>query len=60
MHYIMTFVWSFLLVAMLNYVAGSIAGAPFDFMSGVIISVVLAILVLIISAIIPDESPADV
>ncbi|ARF15139.1 DUF2929 domain-containing protein [Sporosarcina sp. P3] len=60
MHYIMTFVWSFLLVAMLNYVAGSIGGNAFDFMAGVTVSIVLAILVLIITTIIPDESPADV
>lgn len=60
MHYIMTFVWSFLLVAMLNYVAGSIVGVGFDFMAGVTVSLVLAVLVLIITAVIPDESPADV
>lgn len=60
MHYIMTFVWSFLLVSMLNYVAGSIVGTSFDFMAGVTVSIVLAIIVLIITAIIPDESPADV
>ncbi|WP_233192577.1 DUF2929 family protein [Sporosarcina sp. P2] len=56
----MTFVWSFLLVAMLNYVAGSIGGNAFDFMAGVTVSIVLAVLVLIITAIIPNESPADV
>lgn len=60
MHYIMTFVWSFLLVAMLNYVAGSIVGTEFDFMTGVTVSIVLAVVVLIITAVIPDESPADV
>ncbi len=60
MHYIMTFVWSFLLVAMLNYVAGSIVDVGFDFMAGVTVSIVLAVLVLIITAVIPDESPADV
>ncbi|ARD49106.1 DUF2929 domain-containing protein [Sporosarcina sp. P37] len=60
MHYIMTFVWSFLLVAMLNYVAGSIGGFEFDFMAGVTVSIVLAVVVLIITAVIPDESPADV
>ena len=60
MQYIMTSVWSFLLVAMLNYVAGSIVEAPFDFMTGVIVSIVMAVVVLIITAIIPDEAPADV
>ncbi|MDV6376917.1 YjzD family protein [Sporosarcina sp. GW1-11] len=60
MHYIMTFVWSFLLVSMLNYVAGSIGGTEFDFMAGVTVSIVLAIFVLVITAIIPNDSPADV
>ena len=31
MRFVMAFVWSFLLVAMLNYVAGSIANVGFDF-----------------------------
>ncbi|GKV57899.1 DUF2929 domain-containing protein [Sporosarcina sp. NCCP-2222] len=60
MKYIMTFVWSFLLVTMLNYVTGSIADIQgFDFMGGVIVSVVLSIVVIAISAIIPDEPVAD-
>jgi tryptophan-rich sensory protein len=60
MKYVITFLWSFLLVTMLNYVAGSIAGvASFDFMGGVIAAVVLAVVVLAITAIIPDEEVAD-
>ncbi|WP_224654165.1 DUF2929 family protein, partial [Escherichia coli] len=47
MKYIITLVRSFLLVTMLNYVAGSIAGiASFDFMGGVIASVILSVIVL--------------
>lgn len=60
MQYIMTFVWSFLLVTMLNYVAGSINGTGFDFMGGVTVSVVLGVIILIITAIIPKDAPADV
>ncbi|MCG7344653.1 YjzD family protein [Sporosarcina sp. ACRSL] len=59
MKYIITFVMSFLLVSMTNYVAGSIAGVSFDLMGGVIASVVLAIVVLGITAILPDEEVAD-
>lgn len=60
MKYIMAFVWSFLLVTMLNYVAGSIAGIQtFDLMGGVIASVVLTVIIIVITAIIPDEQVAD-
>ncbi|WP_252502441.1 DUF2929 family protein [Sporosarcina sp. Marseille-Q4943] len=60
MKYIITFLWSFLLVTMVNYVAGSIAGiASFDFMGGVIASIVLAVVILGITAVIPDEQVAD-
>lgn len=59
MQYIVTFFWSFLLVAMLNYVVSSVLGVPFEFMTGVIISVVFSVLVLIIAAIIPNEPVAE-
>ena len=60
MKFIITFLWSFLLVTMVNYVAGSIAGiASFDFMGGVIAAVVMAIIVLVVTAIIPNEEVAD-
>ena len=58
MQYIITFVWSFLLITMLNYVVSSVLNVPFDFMTGVIVSVAFAVLVLIITAIIPNE-PAE-
>lgn len=61
MKYIMAFVWSFLLVTMLNYVAGSIAGiVSFDFMTGVIVSVILGVFIILITAAIPDGEVADV
>ena len=56
----MAFVWSFFLVTMLNYVAGSIAGIPtFDFMAGIVASVALGVMIIVISAIIPDGEVAD-
>ncbi|MFC5604641.1 DUF2929 family protein [Sporosarcina koreensis] len=60
MKYIMAFIWSFLLVTMLNYVAGSIAGVPaFNFMGGVVAAVVMAIIILCITAITPEGEVAD-
>ncbi|MCM3756480.1 YjzD family protein [Sporosarcina aquimarina] len=60
MKFIMTFVWSFLLVSMLNYVAGSIANVPtFEFTTGIIVSLVLSVMVFAITAIIPDEPVAE-
>lgn len=56
MQYIVTFVWSFLLVSMLNYVVSSVMGAPFDFVAGAIISVAFSILIFVIAAIIPNDS----
>ena len=59
MKFVMVFFWSFLLVTMTNYVAGSIAGVSFDLMGGVIAAVVLAVIVLAMTAMIPDEEVAD-
>ena len=55
MQYIMTFVWSFLLITMLNYVVSSVLNVPFEFMTGVIVSVAFAVLIFIIAAIIPND-----
>ncbi|MER1984514.1 MAG: YjzD family protein [Solibacillus sp.] len=60
MQYIVTFVWSFLLVSMLNYVVSSVMGVPFDFVAGAIISVAFSILVFVVAAIIPSESTPEV
>ncbi|WP_419961396.1 DUF2929 family protein [Psychrobacillus sp. BM2] len=58
MHYIMTVFWSVLLVSMLNYVVSSVQNVEFIFMDGIFMSIPVAILVLIIAAIIPDEPTA--
>lgn len=59
MQYIITFFWSFLLVSMLNYVVSSVLSVDFNFMNGVIVSLVFSVLVIIIAAIIPNESTPD-
>ncbi|HLG28447.1 MAG TPA: YjzD family protein [Paenisporosarcina sp.] len=55
MKFIITLIWSFLLVTMLNYVVSSVAAVPFDFQLGAIISLGFAALIFVISAILPDE-----
>ncbi|KYG91228.1 YjzD family protein [Metasolibacillus sp. FSL H7-0170] len=59
MQYIMTFIWSFLLVSMLTYVVSSILGVDPNFGLAAILSVAVSILVFIISAIIPNDPIAD-
>ena len=59
MQYIITFFWSFLLVSMLNYVVSSVLSVEFNFMNGVIVSLVFSVLVIIIAAIIPNESTPE-
>ena len=59
MQYIATFVWSFLLISMLNYVVSSVLGVPFDFQVGAILSVVFSVLIFVIGAIIPNEPTPD-
>ncbi|MBD8031510.1 MULTISPECIES: YjzD family protein [Solibacillus] len=60
MQYIITFFWSFLLVTMTNYVVSSVLGVNFNFMNGVIVSLVFSVLVIIIAAIIPNESTPEI
>ena len=59
MRYLMTFFWSFSLVSMLNYVAGSIANVRFEFLPGAIVSVIVAVLVIIIGESFPEGEIAD-
>lgn len=59
MQFIMTFVWSFLLITMLNYVAGSIAGVAFEFLPGVVISAIVAVIVIILGEAFPKEPVKD-
>lgn len=59
MRFILAFVWSFGLIALLNYVVGSIANINFDLQAGVVISLVVAVLVIVIGEVIPNEEIAD-
>lgn len=59
MRFIMTFFWSFLLVTMLNYVAGSIGNYDFEFLPGTIISVIVALFVILIAESFPKGEIAD-
>jgi hypothetical protein len=54
MRYFWTFFWTFLLVQMLNYVAGSMIGVPFDFNTGSIIAVIATIIILAFPAVLPN------
>ncbi|GGA18133.1 YjzD family protein [Psychrobacillus lasiicapitis] len=55
MHYIMTFIWSAILVTMLNYVVSSVQNVEFVFKDGLIMSIPVAIMIFIITAIIPND-----
>lgn len=59
MQFIGTFFWSFLLISLLNYVVSAVQNVDFDFMLGVYMSAVVAILIFIISSIIPDAPAAE-
>ncbi|WP_080847274.1 YjzD family protein [Cytobacillus gottheilii] len=58
MKYVWTLFWTFLLVHMLSYVAGSMLGAPYDFQTSAILAVAATLLIYVIPVILPDE-PAD-
>lgn len=63
MKYIMLVIWSALLVSTLNYVVSSINNLTFDgaaFQKGLIMSLVIDVLLLVISAIIPNDSPKEI
>ena len=59
MQFIGTLFWSFLLISLLNYVVSAVQNVDFNFMLGVYMSVVVAILIFIISSIIPDAPAAE-
>ncbi|HSP21705.1 MAG TPA: YjzD family protein [Planococcus sp. (in: firmicutes)] len=54
MQFLGTFFWSFLLISLLNYVVSAVQNVPFDFMVGVYLSVAVAILIFVLSSLIPD------
>ncbi|MBE3568707.1 MAG: YjzD family protein [Bacillales bacterium] len=55
MRFIMTLVWAFLLSVMLVYVVGAMAGAAFNFNLSLLLTFVFAILIFLLSSLIPDE-----
>ncbi|MGG0719103.1 YjzD family protein [Robertmurraya massiliosenegalensis] len=55
MKYFWTLFWTFALVQMLTYVASSMIGVTFDFVTGAVLGVVATIVILIFPAIIPNE-----
>jgi hypothetical protein len=59
MQFIMTFVWSFLLITTLNYVVSSVNAVPFDFGLGAIVSIVFAVMLFIMSMVLPEEPLPD-
>ncbi len=59
MQYIGTFVWSFLLITLVNYVVSAVQNVPFDFMVGAYISIGVSILIFVMSAVIPNETVAE-
>ncbi|WP_028393152.1 YjzD family protein [Bacillus cihuensis] len=56
MRYFMTFFWAFILMHMLTYVAGSMIGVAYNFTTASILGVVSTILILIVPAILPNDS----
>ena len=55
MAYLMTFVWSALLISMVNYVVSAIQGTEMNFVLGLIISVFVSLLVFAVDAIMPGD-----
>jgi hypothetical protein len=53
--YFWTIFWTFLLVLMLSYVAGSMVGVAFDFQTAAILGIVTSILLFILPAILPND-----
>ncbi|SCC00950.1 Protein of unknown function [[Bacillus] enclensis] len=54
-----TFFWAFLLTQMLNYVVSSMNGLSFHFMTGLVLSVVITVLLFVMTLIIPNDPVED-
>lgn len=54
MRYFWVFLWVFVLVHMVTYVAGSMIGVPYNFGTATTLSIGAAILVSIVTSILPD------
>ncbi|MCM3358921.1 MULTISPECIES: DUF2929 family protein [unclassified Psychrobacillus] len=56
MQYVMTVIWTLILVTMLNYVVGSVNGVEeFNFFHGLYMAIPAAIIIILITKVIPDE-----
>ncbi len=56
MKYFWTFLWTFVLVNMVTYVAGSMIGVPYNLATATILSIGAAILISIITLVVPVPS----
>lgn len=59
MKYIWTLFWTFLLVLMLNYVAGAMIGVGLDLAQSTILAVVATIIIIVIPAVLPNGSEEE-
>lgn len=55
MRYLVTLFWVFLLLQMVVYVVSSMNGVDFDFMSGLVLTIPVAILVSIVPMLLPND-----
>ncbi|WP_318505097.1 YjzD family protein [Bacillus sp. T3] len=55
MKYFWTLFWTFILIQMVVYVGSSMIGTEFDFNTGAILTIPVAVLLYIIPAIIPND-----
>ncbi|WP_368664429.1 DUF2929 family protein [Sporosarcina sp. HYO08] len=55
----MTFVWSFFLITMLNYVVSSINSVPFEFVTGLIVSAIISVVIILLGEALPNEPVKD-
>ncbi|WP_088005671.1 YjzD family protein [Indiicoccus explosivorum] len=55
MAYLMTFIWSALLISMVNYVVSAIQGTDMNLVLGLIISVGVSLLIFALDAIMPGD-----
>ncbi|KKK36950.1 DeoR faimly transcriptional regulator [Mesobacillus campisalis] len=59
MRYFWTVFWTFLLIQMLVYVAGSMIGVAYDLQTGIIITIAASILIFIAPLVLPNEPVED-
>ncbi|MBS4218020.1 YjzD family protein [Bacillus sp. FJAT-49711] len=59
MRYVWGFIWTFLLIHMLTYVAGSMLSVPYDFKTGSILGIGAFILMVIVTAVLPTVTISE-